>query len=99
MKLPTAILGSLTIIIIFIAFFYAYSHLSERKVDSLLPQTATIADFNNEESAAPKTPDEKLAANSSATTTPSLGGFKENELQEGLEGIKAGLDLLKNPIE
>jgi hypothetical protein len=77
MKLPTAILGSLTIIIIFIAFFYAYSHLSERKVDSLLPQTATVADFNNEASAPLKTPVDKLAANSSSTTTPSLGGFKE----------------------
>ena len=99
MKLPTAILGSLTIIITFIAFFYVYSQLSERRVNSLSPQTATVADFNNEESATQKTPDEKLAANSSSTTTPSLGGFKENELQEGLESIKAGLDFLKNPIE
>ena len=99
MKPTTGIIGLTVIATIFIASFFVYSKLS-RSNDSSPSQTATITDFlNNSE---PQTPvSDKVAVNSSssASSDPSLSGFKENELQEGLEGIKAGLDFLKNPIE
>ena len=99
MKPATGIIGLTVIATIFIASFYVYSKLS-RSNDPSPSQTATITDFlkNNE----PQTPaSDKVAVNSSSTapSDPPLSGFKENELQEGLDSIKAGLDFLKNPIE
>jgi len=94
------VVGLAAIMLIFGAAFYAYSNL-QGKDDNPAAETATALDvFNN--GSLPGQTSEKVARSSEATTTenqPSLDGLNESQLQEGLNNIKAGLDLLENPFE
>lgn len=93
-----ASLGLIALAAIGAAAFYAYSNFS-KETTSLPTQTATISDSVQPDSLT----GEKVAASPSSTESteqkPTLEGFKEKELKEGLDNIKAGLDLLQNPFE
>ncbi|MDP2650580.1 MAG: hypothetical protein Q8P04_00575 [bacterium] len=100
MNLLKGSVGLAAIVLIFMAAFYAYSNLPGKN-GSPATETATVVDvFNN--GSLPGRASEKIAKSSEATTTknrPSLDGLNESQLQEGLNSIKAGLDLLENPFE
>lgn len=92
--------GLVAIMLISMAAFYAYSNLPG-KSNAPATETASVFDASNNDSLAERA-SEKIAKSSEATTTknrPSLDGLNESQLQEGLNSIKAGLDLLENPFE
>ena len=100
MNLLKGLGGLVVIMVIFVASFYAYSSLSG-KSNNPPAETATVLD-SSIDNLAPERANEKIAKSSKATTTtnqPSLDGLNEGQLQEGLERIKAGLELLQNPVE
>ena len=100
MNLLKGAAGLVAIMLVSMAAFYAYSNLPGKNGETAT-KTATVVDvFNNE--VLPGQTSEKVAKSSEATTTknqPSLDGLNESQLQEGLNSIKAGLDLLENPFE
>src|SRR3989344_5935980 len=90
--------GLAAIVAIFITAFYAYSNLS-RESGNPPVQTAVVSNsISDGETGRPE--GEKVAVSPSTTTPsrPNLEGFKEKEIREGLDNIKAGLDLLENPF-
>ena len=100
MNLLKGSVGLVAIMLIFMVAFYAYSNLPG-KSDAPATETATVLDVLNNESL-PGRASEKIAKSSEATTTkdrPSLDGLNESQLQEGLNSIKAGLELLESPFE
>lgn len=100
MNLLKGTVGLVAIMLIFMAAFYAYSNLPG-KPGNPVAETATVLDVSNNDSLLGRI-NEKIAKSSEATSTkdqPSLDGLDESQLQEGLNNIKAGLDLLENPLE
>ena len=100
MNLLKGAAGLVAIMLVSMAAFYAYSNLPGKN-GAPATETATVLDASNNESL-PGRASEKVAKSSEATTTknqPSLDGLNESQLQEGLNSIKAGLDLLENPFE
>ncbi len=103
MNLLKGLAGLTAIVVIFAAAFYAYSNISDRS-SGLPAQTAIVSDSANNSELVKSESNEgnKMAVASPSTTAtsrPNLDGLNENQLQEGLANIKAGLDLLQNPIE
>lgn len=92
--------GLTAIVAIFMISFYVYSHFSGKSAALPPPQTAIVLNLANKESSSSN--NKQVIPQHDSTTTKSktpLEGFKETELQSGLDNIKAGLDLLTNPIE
>ena len=90
------LVGLTAVLAIGLFAFFLYVNSPEGDDSSL---TAVVSDSIN--NLAPAAESEKVATSPSTTapSRPKLSGFKEKELREGLDNIKAGLDLLQNPFE
>ncbi len=114
MKPLVGLLGITAVALILIALFYAYSAFApadnrpvvstQKEIPDGISQKALISDSLNQVINRGQVSDDnnkaerRLAASGTKDADSKLDGLNQSQLEEGLANVKAGLELLENPL-